>query len=201
VDGRPGALADYQREFRSIGIDIDALSSDEAAARIRARPIGKQLIAALEDWTQVRHMPARAAGQTQPNDTLAWQQRPLVVAIAAEDNEFCNRIREAWLAGNPAEITKLVRLPEAIHLPPSTLDLLERRVADRDVAVEMLTRAHYAHADDFRINVLLASRLLDAKGSEVRKLYKGKELRPPAHIAVPAVAYANAAVALQPDNT
>jgi tetratricopeptide (TPR) repeat protein/serine/threonine protein kinase len=199
-DFRPAALARYQNEFRTLGIDIDALSSDDAAARVRARPIRNQLVAALDDWAHVRGVAAPTGNAPEPDDATAWRLRPLIVARAADDGAFRNRVRFALINSNPAEVAALARAPEAPHLPASTLALLARNVDDRDLAVGLLSQAQSAHADDFRINMMLALRLIDSPGEEVTKFYGRKELRSAAAAGSPAIAYATAAVSLQPKN-
>src|SRR5262249_40528681 len=55
----------YAEAFRRAGIDIDSLSPDEAAARLRARPAGVvlQVLPYLDSWSLVRrndeHQPER----------------------------------------------------------------------------------------------------------------------------------------------
>jgi hypothetical protein len=44
----------YAQAFRNYGIDVEALPVAEAAARIRARPIGAWLAAALDHWASDR---------------------------------------------------------------------------------------------------------------------------------------------------
>ena len=195
---RPAALTGYEQEFRSLGIDIDVMAVDEAAARIRARAICNELIAALDDWTDVRAQSAE--NKSASADSKAWRERPLVVARAADGGTFPNRVRAALLENNEKTIAELARSTEAPHLPASTLALFDRRIKDREVAIGLLTQAHFAHSDDFAINMMLAMRLMDIEGAEVTKLYGRKELQPARSKDSRAIAYANAAVALRPGN-
>jgi tetratricopeptide (TPR) repeat protein/serine/threonine protein kinase len=199
-DFRPAALAGYEQTFRALGIDIDALPIDENAARIRARPIADHLIAALDDWAHVRAVAATEKVGSASPDVKTWRQRPLTVARAADNGEFPNRVRTALLDGDSSQIAVLAGSPEALHLPASTLALLARRVEDRELAISLLAGAQHAHADDFRLNMMLASRVMDVEGTEVTKLYGRKELRPASLQGGSAVGYASAGVALRPDN-
>jgi tetratricopeptide (TPR) repeat protein/serine/threonine protein kinase len=200
-DFRRSALAGYEKEFRALGIDIDTQPEGDAASTVRAQPIRSQLIEALDDWAHVRANAKPDGEQTSEKDTATWRMRPLVVARAADvDGTFRNRVRTALISRDPKDITELARSSDAPHLPASTLALLAQTVTDRDLAITLLSQAQHAHADDFRINMMLAGRLIDIEGSEVTKLYDRKELVPMSAEGNPGVAYATAAVALRPEN-
>ena len=85
--GRPG-LTDtaYAEAFRRAGIDLDLLTSAEAAARLRARPavVVLRVLPYLDSWSLARR------NDEQPAER--WR-RPLAVARAADSDAYRNRLR------------------------------------------------------------------------------------------------------------
>src|SRR5262249_55493880 len=80
-DRGSGDQVDYTEAFAKYGLDLDRLDPEEAAERIRNRPISRQLIAAIDDWAVIakrRRLPA-------------WQ-RLLAVARLADPDRWRNRL-------------------------------------------------------------------------------------------------------------
>src|SRR5439155_25508065 len=75
-------LPRYERAFREYGIDVDALSVEEAAARVAASPIARRLVVALDDWYAVRPDAPRAA-------------KLVAIAGRADGDPVRKRIRDA----------------------------------------------------------------------------------------------------------
>src|SRR5262249_33233808 len=50
----PAADRAYEEAVAAYGMDLEALSTDEAARRLRGSPIAGQLLTALEDWARVK---------------------------------------------------------------------------------------------------------------------------------------------------
>src|SRR5262249_27930588 len=90
-DRGSGDQVDYTEAFAKYGLDLDRLDPEEAAERIRNRPISRQLIAAIDDWAVIakrRRLPA-------------WQ-RLLAVARLADPDRWRNRLRDAIEGGDRA---------------------------------------------------------------------------------------------------
>ena len=123
-DHRATGHADYQREFRELGIDIDGAAIEDTAERIRALPIRDQFSTALDDWAQLRQNLVSEKNARRLDKPSAWWRRPLVVARAVDADEFRNRVRLAAEQGDTATMLTLAEATEAAHLPASTLDLM-----------------------------------------------------------------------------
>jgi hypothetical protein len=182
--------AEYQREFRALGLDIDSLASEEAARRVRSRAIQPQLVAALDHWTQLRRIIAAAPRPPNPSRSSAWSLRPLLVARAADPDQFRNRVRQVIERDDWSALVALARSAEAARLPASTLCLvafdLYRSQGGRhkDVAIRLLQRAQSERPGDFWITYVAADYLL------ITRQVTAAELLP----------YCTAAVALRPND-
>ena len=207
--GASGRLstADYQREFRALGIDIDAIPIDEAADRIRARPIRDQLIAALDGWTEIRFVLVKEKSETAGKEPGDWRMRPLRVARGADTDEFRNRVRLAVSREDQTALRELAQSPDAIRLPAATLQLLADCLnpstsGEMVQRMELLKRAQQARPDDFFINYELAIgrpdpsefRMRFVDGKVVRRTVPDNDLL----LGDEAIIYATAAVALRP---
>jgi serine/threonine-protein kinase len=144
--------AAYARAFREYGIDPEALPPQETARRVRARPIARELVAALDDWAKVR----RTA--TRPDDAASW--RPLVEAARAADPEpWRDRLRGALL--HPEADRELLReLSATADLraqSPEILNHLAFELVRVDVreAVALLRKARQQYPDDFALAMSL----------------------------------------------
>jgi tetratricopeptide (TPR) repeat protein len=173
------AVRDYARAFRAYGVDVEALPTGEAVARLRAKPaLAVALAAALDDWVNVRH----GLGEGAPS----W--KPLVtLARGLDPDPFRDRLRATW--GRPvtrelqAELLRLAKVVDIKAEGPATLYLLGLTLARAqlvDAAVRTLRDGQDAYSGDFWLNSQLGF-LLDE-----RKDYAG------------AVRYSSAAVALRP---
>jgi eukaryotic-like serine/threonine-protein kinase len=171
---RPGAL-DYPEAFRSYGIDMDALTPAEAAARIVARPIRVDLAVALDLWAwRSRHNPAR------------WQ-RLREAAAAADPDPVRNRIREVTARQDRATLRSVAESIDVGALPLSMLDLLGERLwefGDRTSAITFLRRVHQRHPSDYRINLALGHAVFSATPRSLED----------------AIRYYTAAVAVRPES-
>jgi serine/threonine protein kinase/Flp pilus assembly protein TadD len=140
--------ASYAEAFRDYGIDVDVLDSNEAAARIRARPIWRELTAAVEDW---------AFRGRRPQDQ-GWKHL-LAVARATDPDEWRNRVRTAVENHRTSELIQLAASPKVAKLPLQTLSLLGwalDSLGAGDAAISVLRQAQQKHSDDYQINIQLA---------------------------------------------
>src|SRR5262249_5571797 len=106
----------YASTFQDYGIDVQALGVDAAVERIRASPIRKQLIAALDDWAWVKGPESGA------------QLRAL--ADAADDNEWRRRFRKLAGEQNRRALEELADAPELSSLHPASIVLLVRSLVE-----------------------------------------------------------------------
>jgi tetratricopeptide (TPR) repeat protein len=139
---------EFARAFRDYGIDVEALTTAEAARRIRARAIPEELVAALEDWATLRRRIDKGEAH-----------RLLAVARAADPDPARNRLREAFERGERAYLKKLAASDEIDRFPPSTVLLLVSALADADApesALAVLRKAQRQHPDDVWTNMALA---------------------------------------------
>ena len=70
------APGEYARTFREYGIDVGALTAEEAAARIRARAIGVPLASALDDWAVILRLFGPRGGEAGWQHLLAVADLP-----------------------------------------------------------------------------------------------------------------------------
>jgi serine/threonine protein kinase len=102
-----------EKAFRAYGIDLVALSVEDAAARIRASRIRSELIQALDQWAFMRSSTSKDDGR-----------KLFAVAQAADPNEWRGRMRDLLAKDREAAIAELVRPGNAERPPGMTLELL-----------------------------------------------------------------------------
>jgi tetratricopeptide (TPR) repeat protein len=170
--------ADYAQAFQDYGIDLAALPVDEAAKRIRTRPIRVELVRGLDIWAG---MYRRAGLQGQPDWT-----RLLKVARAADPDRWRNQLRDALERRDRKAVEDLADSAPIRELPAASLHLLGSTLNELgapDKAVALLRQAQRQYPGDLWINDTLAYLCLDV-------------LRPPRYD--DAVRFYTAAMALRP---
>jgi serine/threonine protein kinase/Flp pilus assembly protein TadD len=148
-----GAQADpaYAQAFRDYGVDVMALSAEEAAGRIRARGICVELAAALDDWAAV------CRGTRDKADTT-WKDL-LGLARAADPDDLRNRLRDALERRDAQALIRLAAAGGIAELPPSTLWLLGHALGQTGAiedAVAVLRQGQQRHPGNFWVNHELA---------------------------------------------
>jgi tetratricopeptide (TPR) repeat protein len=168
----------YTEAFQAYGLDVDRLDPQTVAGRIAARPIHRQLAAALDDWAVVR-LQRQAEG---------WRQR-LAAARAADPDEWRNRLRDALEAKDARALGKAVEdavaAKQADDWPEETLVLLGDLGQETDwggqVAV-LLKRAQQRRPGDFWINEALGQSLVGSGSAHLAERVRfcaiGAALRP-----------------------
>jgi len=175
-DIEAGAMV-YANAFREYGLDVDGPDPHVVAEQLRARPIHRQLVAALDDWASILKA-LKAEG---------WRQR-LAVARAADEDPWRNRLRDGLEGNDPKTVEELAAAGVDEEWPVQTLELLARRARATPSAqrvVALLERAQQRHPGDFWINQSL-----------VRLLNRSQPRRPEKEIR-----YASVAVALRPQSS
>src|SRR5262249_18134981 len=141
----------YAQAFRDFGIDVEALTPEAAAARLRARTIPVELAAALDAWATLRREERKV-------NASRWQ--PLgAVARRVETDERRNLLRDALARRDRQALVQLAASDQAVSWPPSTLVLLGRGLRETgaaEAAVAVLRQARQRHPTDFWINHDLA---------------------------------------------
>ncbi len=79
---------EYARAFRDFGLEVDSLSVDDAAQRIRGSARSAEISAGLDDWARIRRNLGLA--ETEP-----WKRLSHIARLADPD-PLKTRLREAW---------------------------------------------------------------------------------------------------------
>jgi serine/threonine protein kinase/tetratricopeptide (TPR) repeat protein len=148
-----GADDDFGAAFRQYGIDVEKMDVAEAAARIREREITQELVAAVDQWAEVRR-----ANRPKEN---GWKHL-LAVAKAADGDTFRNQVREGLERRDLKGLAKMAASGNADSLPSSTIRILARALStERTIkeAIRLLQRAQLENPGDFWINHELAMAL------------------------------------------
>jgi tetratricopeptide (TPR) repeat protein len=145
------AEALYGEAFRALGLDVAALSPEEAAEGIRRSTVAVELAAALDSWAVLRR---RVRG---PDDSM-WREL-LRLARAVDPDAWRGQVREALTRWDAPGLAELVKPAEVVHLLPPTLYAVVRvfEGSDENVRIEALLReAQRQHPSDFWTNHDLA---------------------------------------------
>jgi serine/threonine protein kinase/tetratricopeptide (TPR) repeat protein len=149
----------YAAAFRKYGIDVEALAPPDAAARIRARRIGTDLAAALDDWAQ-----CKPAGP--------GLQRLRAIAREADPDVRRKRVRDAVVSNDLPALKALCASADVESWPAPTLQLLADSLAslgDMNPAARLLLRAQRRYPGDFWINHQLGLYLSNKEPAEPRR--------------------------------
>jgi tetratricopeptide (TPR) repeat protein len=143
-----GADALYRQRFREVGLDVEALSAEEAGQRIGRSTVAVELAAVLDGWAWRRRT------ITGPDDP-GWKHL-LHVARLADPDGTRTRLRLALEKGDRQVLRRLVVSEEALHLPPSTqyvLGLVLTGDKESHGALErFLLAAQHQTPNDFWLN-------------------------------------------------
>jgi eukaryotic-like serine/threonine-protein kinase len=172
----------YSEAFLNYGLDVEKLSPEDAAQRIRSSPVRKEMITALDGW--VRFYPFET-GKISRKGTLA--NHLLQVAELADEDGWPRRLRSALRGNRRDEVLKLADSAEARTATASGALLLADALIvmnNPGRALEILQAARRLHPDNFWITV---------------ELGKTNQFKNPTHFEE-AVRYFTAAVSLRPDH-
>jgi tetratricopeptide (TPR) repeat protein len=168
--------AAYAAAFAGYGLDVDGLDPQAAAEQVRARPIHRQLVAALDDWA--------AIGKARKRE--GWRQR-LAASRAADPDRWRNRLRDALEGKDPRALEEAAAADQADDWAVETLALLgtlARGTASGERVAALLGRAQQRHPDDFWINENLGLLLHESRPPRLEE----------------AIRYYSIAVALRPQS-
>jgi tetratricopeptide (TPR) repeat protein len=153
---------EYAAAFHTYDIDIERLTPEEAAARLRDRTIKVQLAAALDHWAWVRR-------KTQKGDA-ADRQRLIAIARQVDPESWRNKLRDALEQQNDQVLKDLAAADDVAAQPAPTLVLLGLVLDWRGhhaEAVQVLRQAQQEHPSDFWINNQLAFLLFEMEPPQV----------------------------------
>jgi tetratricopeptide (TPR) repeat protein len=145
-----GADALFGQTFRDAGLDVEALTAEEAGERIRGSTVAAELATVLDHWAWARRR-AREA------DDLSWRGL-LRVARLADADDLRTRVREALEWGDTQALLAAARSENVTRLPAATLYVVGAALTDREVPRQVegyLREAQRQHPNDFWINFIL----------------------------------------------
>ncbi len=198
ADDLDGSATDaaYAGAFRDAGLDLAALPSAEAGAKIKARPpsIAPVLAAALDDWSAVRRSAVRRGLRKDPTGANRVDE----VARVADPDPWRNDLRDA-LALAAKDVRKgalqaLAGTAKFDELSAVSLDLLGNGLdfaGDPATAEKVLRRAQARHPGDVWVNYDLARVLerLNRRDDAIRFYTAARAVRPEtAHVLAHALA-------------
>jgi tetratricopeptide (TPR) repeat protein/tRNA A-37 threonylcarbamoyl transferase component Bud32 len=137
----------YARAFQRYQLDVDALEPGAVIARIRASAIRPRLLAALDDWSQLRKEKETLRRIADGADDDEWRRRMRAVKTADEARQLAGRA-EVW-AQPPATVTRFAIILKNFRLHAE--------------AVAGLLLAQQRHPGDLWINHHLGDSLTDLK--------------------------------------
>jgi tetratricopeptide (TPR) repeat protein len=133
--------------FQRAGLDVEALSAEEAAESIRASSVAAEVAGALDYWALIRR---KIRGSADPS----WRHL-LRVALEADPDAWRDRVRDALGRWDKQALRELARSAEVSRQPLLTLDVLGAAllsVGAVEPAEALLRQARQAHPGDFWIN-------------------------------------------------
>ncbi len=148
---RDRVYAEYARLFRDYGIDVDTLSTEEAAARIADSTIKLDLVLALNRWAaSLRSDPRRL-------DPARWQRRQ-AISQAADPDLWRSRYNAASEAGDLKALRDLADGVDPSRLRTRELAALGdslRAAGDVEASVAFLRKVQRRYPTDYAINTSL----------------------------------------------
>jgi len=136
----------YAATFREAGIDLDVLSVEEAASRIKAHP--RIAIALAQDLDAYAHALGRG---TEFADTRKLH----AIATAVDDDPWRKRVRETLGREDTKTLRELAESADLLHQPPTTIVLLVQSLkylGQVGHAEELLRKEQREHPGDFWVN-------------------------------------------------
>jgi tetratricopeptide (TPR) repeat protein len=147
----------YAAAFAGYGLDVTALSREQAAERVRASAVCDRLIFALDNWALLRD---RWKGK---NGGLLRE-----VANLADDNPWRRRLRDLAGRRDRAALERLAEEDGVLEQSPANLQLLARALTNAGswaLAEWLLRQAQAMRPADFGINSELAHCILGKRES------------------------------------
>src|SRR5579883_881274 len=138
----------YGQTFRDAGLDVEALSVEEAGERILRSTVAVELASILDHWARTRQ-------NVRGPEDASWKTL-LHVAELADPDTWRTRVREALKRGNRQAVLALACSEEVWYLSPATLVVLGTVLPDekeyRSQVETCLREAQRRHPNDFWLN-------------------------------------------------
>jgi tetratricopeptide (TPR) repeat protein len=197
------ALPEYEAAFRDYGLDLAAVTTEEAAKRIRSRPqeIQVAVVAALDHWIEW------ASGNKSKDGNERGQLQAIVRAV--DTDSWRLNMRAAFASGNLQKLVDLAAAPDLVQQPAYTQLRLGKLLCANgrlDEGLGVLRRGQQLHPGDYWIHSSLWEYLYQAAPPRHGEKYpSGRTWRNVSVGSAPpgfeeAVRCAWICVALQPDN-
>jgi serine/threonine protein kinase/Flp pilus assembly protein TadD len=172
------ARPEYQKAFRSYGLQWEKMTPEEAAAKLQARParVRATVVAALDHWLIL--------ARYEKGPEADWLER---VLAAADRDSWRQRLRAARVQNDRKALEQLAAEVDPATQPPEALFVLDRALRQRGAkasALALLRRTQQAYPADFWVNHNLGMAL--------------RECQPPQH--GEAIRFFTVAVALRPES-
>jgi serine/threonine protein kinase/tetratricopeptide (TPR) repeat protein len=156
---RDQAYAEYARVFQASGIDVGALSSEEAAARVVGSNIKLDLVLALDRWASALRNDSRGL------DPTRWQ-RLQAISRAADPDPWRLRYNAAAEAGDLKALRELAAEADPTRLRTRVLAALGdslRSAGDVEASAAFLRKVQRRYPADYSINASLGWSLRSLK--------------------------------------
>jgi tetratricopeptide (TPR) repeat protein len=153
-----GADRLYADAFAAYGLDVTALSPEDAAARVRASSIRNRLVAGMADWADTKDRLQQGGGSSLR-----------VMANLVDEDPWRRRLRAAARRRDGAALERLAKEEGTWTQPPANLVLLARALRENRnwaAAERLLRRAQEEHPADFWVNLALAETLENRNPSD-----------------------------------
>jgi tetratricopeptide (TPR) repeat protein/serine/threonine protein kinase len=152
----------YGQAFREYGIDIEALTPEEAAARIASRPIRVDLATALDRWGNFVRRHAINLGHfgLDGEKGVALRARLRTIARLADPNELRDRLRDRYAkaAWDDQDIMAIAASVDLASTPIATLMIIGDAY-DLPQKISFYARVQQLHPSDFGVTYQLGSTL------------------------------------------
>jgi tetratricopeptide (TPR) repeat protein len=181
-------LVEYPQAFREYGIDIEALTPDEAAARIAVRPIRVDLAVALDRWvTYVMYRGYDMGFEGEKG--VAFRGRLRQIARLADPNDLRDRVRDRYAKSenglsDDQDIRIVAASVDLASTPIATLMVIGNAL-DAPRQIPFLARVQEQHRSDFGVTLALG-RMLHIHGDwdgAIRFLTAAAAIRPQSPLA------------------
>ena len=155
--------AEYVDAFSEYGIDVENLSAQEIARKIRAAPtdLAWSMVLALDDWS-LRRQYQRLRVPSRRRTGTDWELLR-EAASAADPDPLRDQLRQAASSEDSERLLCLAESTDFAQLEPVSLNLLAmglRKTGELARAIETLEQGYRLHLDDYWINHDLASCLM-----------------------------------------
>jgi tetratricopeptide (TPR) repeat protein len=153
-----GIEAALAQAFERYGWDPSDLPTEEAVQRLRDSPIQGRLLLALEEWAYFKRWADLPGG-----DHL------LAIIAAADPDPWRNELRQAWLRGDGATLSRLIGQADVRQLPLASVLAVGRMSSRADNSPDVLRflkGGQKRAPEDGWINLNLGNRLLQAETSK-----------------------------------